>query len=77
MGEDTDGEAPRLDVDVDRRAAFEVLSAGTHTALLAYAVRRVGQPSEAADVVADAFLVAWRRIDEAPTAPRHAPGCSA
>lgn len=59
MGEDTDG-------DVDRRAAFESLFAGTHMALLAYAVRRVSQPSDAADVVADAFLVAWRRIDEAP-----------
>ena len=67
MGEDTDGEVPRLDVDVDRRAAFEALFAGTHMALLAYAVRRVAQPSDAADVVADAFLVAWRRIDEAPT----------
>lgn len=66
MGEDTGGDVPRLDVDVDRRAAFEALFAGTHMALLAYAVRRVAQPSDAADVVADAFLVAWRRIDEAP-----------
>ncbi|GAA1971603.1 hypothetical protein GCM10009817_09540 [Terrabacter lapilli] len=67
MGENTHGEVPRRDVDIDRRAAFEALFAGTHLALLAYAVRRVAEPSDAADVVADAFLVAWRRIDEAPT----------
>lgn len=60
MGKDTEGESRR-------RAAFEALFARTHMPLLAYAVRRVEQPSDAADVVAEAFLVAWRRIDEAPT----------
>jgi RNA polymerase sigma-70 factor (ECF subfamily) len=34
--------------------------------LLAYAMRRVGQPEDAADVVAETFLVAWRRIGELP-----------
>ena len=34
--------------------------------LLRYAVRRVG-PDAASDVVADAFLVAWRRRTEVPT----------
>jgi RNA polymerase sigma-70 factor (ECF subfamily) len=36
-------------------------------ALLGYAARRLDRPSDAADVVADVFMVAWRRIDQVPT----------
>lgn len=39
-----------------------------HDAVLAYARRRTG-PDEARDVVAETFLVAWRRIDRAPEEP--------
>jgi RNA polymerase sigma factor (sigma-70 family) len=35
--------------------------------LLAYAMRRVEHPEDAADVVAETFLVAWRRRHEMPT----------
>jgi RNA polymerase sigma factor (sigma-70 family) len=35
-------------------------------AILAYALRRVGDRENAADVVAETFLVAWRRIEEVP-----------
>lgn len=35
-------------------------------AILAYALRRVDGPEDAADVVAETFLVAWRRLDEVP-----------
>ncbi|MEW2383046.1 RNA polymerase sigma factor [Micromonospora sp. NPDC047707] len=34
--------------------------------LLAYAMRRVEQPEDAADVVAETFLVAWRRSRDMP-----------
>jgi RNA polymerase sigma-70 factor (ECF subfamily) len=34
--------------------------------LLAYVLRRVDRPEDAADVVAETFLVAWRRIDRVP-----------
>jgi RNA polymerase sigma factor (sigma-70 family) len=34
--------------------------------ILAYALRRVDDPEDAADVVAETFLVAWRRLDEVP-----------
>src|SRR6476646_932431 len=35
-------------------------------AILAYALRRVEGPEDAGDVVAETFLVAWRRLDEVP-----------
>ncbi|MBM6404420.1 RNA polymerase sigma factor [Phycicoccus sp. CSK15P-2] len=45
---------------------FTRLFDATRLPLLAYAVRRVGDPSDAADVVAETYLVAWRRLDEVP-----------
>ncbi len=39
-------------------------------AILAYALRRVESPEDAADVVAETFLVAWRRLEEAPVDAR-------
>jgi len=35
-------------------------------AILAYALRRVDAPEDAADVVAETFLVAWRRFGDVP-----------
>jgi RNA polymerase sigma factor (sigma-70 family) len=40
--------------------------AATFEALLAYASRRVEHPEDAADVVAETFLIAWRRQGEVP-----------
>lgn len=45
---------------------FTALFERTRLPLLAYAVRRVSDPSEAADVVAETYLVAWRRLDDVP-----------
>lgn len=53
----------------DAQNRFRVLFEQTHLPLLAYAVRRVANPADAADVIADVFLVAWRRIDEVPSGP--------
>lgn len=50
----------------DRAVRFRSLYAECFDPLLGYALRRVADPEDAADVVADAFLVAWRRIDEVP-----------
>ena len=37
--------------------------------VLAYALRRADTPEDAADVVADTFMVAWRRLDDLPDGP--------
>lgn len=52
----------------DRSERFEALFAACHPAVRAYALRRA-VPETAQDVVADTFLVAWRRLDEVPDEP--------
>ena len=51
-----------------RRARFEVLFREHHPAVQAYARRRV-PPEAVDDIVSEAFLVAWRRLDEVPEPP--------
>jgi len=50
----------------DHEEHFRRVYAATFEPLLAYALRRVEQPADAADVVAETFLVAWRRRREIP-----------
>ena len=45
---------------------FRSVYASCFEPLLAYALRRVEQPADASDVVAETFLVAWRRGRELP-----------
>lgn len=45
---------------------FQVIYEANARRVLAFALRRVEQPQDAADVVADTFLVTWRRITEVP-----------
>ena len=45
---------------------FDELFRDHHAPILRYLQRRTG-PSEAADLAAEVFLVAWRRLDETPT----------
>jgi RNA polymerase sigma factor (sigma-70 family) len=45
---------------------FRSLYQAEVVALLGYAARRVGRPEDAADVVADVFTIAWRRMDDVP-----------
>jgi RNA polymerase sigma-70 factor (ECF subfamily) len=54
------------DPDGDRRARFEAIYAAHGRQVLAYALRRTSQPADAADVLAEAFVVAWRRLDDVP-----------
>ncbi|GAB3875047.1 RNA polymerase sigma factor [Kibdelosporangium lantanae] len=50
----------------DREARFTALYEATYADLLRFAQRRV-HATHAEDVVADAFLVAWRRLDDLPS----------
>lgn len=52
----------------DPRQRFEDLYGAHRRDLLAYALRRA-TPQEAQDAVSEAFLVAWRRIADAPADP--------
>ena len=57
----TRGNVDTVDVDALVTRLYEQHAAG----IAAYALRRAA-PADAADVVADTFLVAWRRHDELP-----------
>ncbi|WP_406056075.1 RNA polymerase sigma factor [Kribbella sp. NBC_00889] len=50
----------------DRELRFRELFEDNYRQLLGYALRRVASPDDAADIVADTMLVAWRRFDEVP-----------
>jgi RNA polymerase sigma factor (sigma-70 family) len=50
--------------------AFEALWRAHYANILAFCLRRLGDRQEAADATADAFLVAWRRVEEIPEHPR-------
>jgi RNA polymerase sigma-70 factor (ECF subfamily) len=52
----------------DREVRFRALYADAYGDVLRFAQRRV-DPSRAEDVTADAFLVVWRRLDDAPRRP--------
>ena len=50
-----------------REARFENLYRSTATDLLAFLTRRASDPEEATDILAEVYLVAWRRLDKVPT----------
>ncbi|MFI6483692.1 RNA polymerase sigma factor [Nonomuraea sp. NPDC050663] len=50
----------------DDRSRFESVYRRTYEQILGYAVRRCSSPEDAADVVAETYVIAWRRIDELP-----------
>ena len=68
-----EGEEPRVagtrDHQRDTERRFAALYQAYYRPIMAYAVRRVAPAEDAADVVADVFTTAWRRIGELPEAP--------
>ncbi len=50
----------------EREARFTRLFDQHNHDILGYLARRVGQPEDAADLLSDVFLIAWRRLDEVP-----------
>ncbi len=51
--------------DADRRL-FERLVHETRDDLLAYALRRSASPEDAADVLSETYLIAWRKLEKIP-----------
>lgn len=49
-----------------RRHRFEEMYATYHVHVLGYALRRTDNTDDAADVLAETFLAAWRRLDQVP-----------
>jgi DNA-directed RNA polymerase specialized sigma24 family protein len=50
----------------DAHQRFAELYRSLGAPILAYAARHTASPQDAADVMAEAFAVAWRRIDDVP-----------
>jgi len=50
-----------------RRTRFEEIYAANCGPILGYALRRTSNGDDAADVVAETFLTAWRRLDDVPS----------
>lgn len=58
-----------LVVQATRADRFDALFKAHHGAVRTYALQRAITADQASDVVAETFLVAWRRIDEVPQDP--------
>jgi len=54
---------PRTD-PAARQVRFEAVYAANHVSILGHALRRTTCPDDAADILAETFLTAWRRLDE-------------
>lgn len=53
----------------ERRRRFEAIYTVNCGPILGYALRRTRNGDDAADVVAETFLTAWRRLDDVPPGP--------
>src|SRR5262245_53244355 len=52
--------------DSERRRRFDALFETYKLDVSAYCSWRLGSPADTEDAVAEVFLVAWRRLDDAP-----------
>jgi len=60
---------PMADRD-ERRRRFEAVYAAHRGPILGYVLRRTDNPDDAADVIAETFLTAWRRLEDMPRDPQ-------
>ncbi|MFI0479158.1 RNA polymerase sigma factor [Actinomadura sp. 9N215] len=61
-----DDSHPPCQPEPDRRRRFEEIYTANRARILGYALRRTADPQDAADVLAETFLTAWRRLDDVP-----------
>jgi RNA polymerase sigma-70 factor, ECF subfamily len=52
--------------DGDRRERFEAVYRELYAPICGYALRRVREPEDAAEVIAETFATLWRRFDRCP-----------
>ncbi|SDH44392.1 RNA polymerase sigma-70 factor, ECF subfamily [Sinosporangium album] len=52
--------------ETDNRPRFEAVYRRTYEQIFGYAMRRCSSAEDAADVVAETYVIAWRRMDELP-----------
>lgn len=55
------------------RAAFERLYAAHERLVLAFCLRRTPNPADAEEAAAETFVIAWRRLTDAPAEEHHLP----
>lgn len=58
--------SPTNDEVTPQRQGFERLYEETRVGILGYLLRRVGSAPNAADLLAETYLIAWRKIDTVP-----------
>ena len=58
------------DAEDERQRQFETVYTANFGLILGYVLRRTRNGDDAADVVAETFLTAWRRFDEVPPGER-------
>jgi RNA polymerase sigma factor (sigma-70 family) len=61
--------SPPITTTDERRGRFEAAYEAYHGPILGYVLRRTATPDDAADVIAETFLTAWRRLEEMPPGP--------
>jgi RNA polymerase sigma factor (sigma-70 family) len=54
----------------ERRRRFEAVYAAHRGPILGYVLRPTDNPDDAADVIAETFLTAWRRLEDMPLDPQ-------
>jgi RNA polymerase sigma factor (sigma-70 family) len=62
--------SPPIAAQDERQRLFETMYAAHHAAIVGYVVRRTDSPDDAADVIAETFLTAWRRLEDMPGDPK-------
>ena len=61
--------SPPITATDERRSRFEAVYEAYHGPILGYVLRRTATPDDAADIIAETFLTAWRRLEEMPPGP--------
>jgi RNA polymerase sigma-70 factor, ECF subfamily len=62
--------SPPIAAQDERRRRFEAAYAAHHAPVLGYVLRRTSNADDAADVIAEIFLTAWRRLEDMPPEPQ-------